>query len=288
MKLPPSKNRWSLKKLVYRLRKGFGQGFSSNYIPWIGIRDLSSKGTSTRMFSPKTGRKMEFLSNIERDIFLDAEFREDFLDYREQRPFDRYLTGQCATKLKYRHPIYVGTRIRTVMTADGELTIRRDGQPHRIMIDCKAASDLDTPRTQEKLAIVRMACEIEGIPHVVVTEKTVSPQRIRNILWVRSGLQKRGEKSKVPGAFDIWPMRMHKELLASCVVGDTRLDWPLGHYCKDFERRNDLPSGMGLRCAKLLMWQHLVELDMEVEAPALVALSGLTVRAMPSSPGGGQ
>ena len=34
-------------------------------------------------------KKMQFLSNIERDTFLVAEFREDFIDYREQWPLDR-------------------------------------------------------------------------------------------------------------------------------------------------------------------------------------------------------
>jgi hypothetical protein len=139
---------WSLPKLAKRIREGYGQGVLSAYVPWIGVRDLSSKGTSTRIWSPKLGRKLQFLSNIERDAFLVAEFRADFLDYWEQYPLDRERTQRAARELGYRHSIYFGTTIPVVMTVDGILSLQGPSGPTRQAIDCKHSTALST-RTLE-------------------------------------------------------------------------------------------------------------------------------------------
>lgn len=271
---------WSLKKIATRIRKGYGQGELASYIPWIGVRDLSSKGVSTRMWSPKTGRKMQFLSNIERDAFLIAEFREDFVDYWEQWPLDRNWTQWGAARLRYRHPIYVGTRIPVVMTVDGVLTLRKGNHVTRKAIDCKNSDALKNPRTLEKLAIVRTTCERIRMPHLVVTEKQTPPQVVKNILWVRMATVKSGELEPVKGAFDMWPMRMHRHLMRH--RNDPEFaPLPLSRYCRWFDKHYDLPVGLGLRCMKLLMWQHLVEFDLNSPAPEMTPVHALTAKATP-------
>jgi TnsA endonuclease N terminal len=265
--------RWTLKKIAQRIRDGFGQGVLSEYVPWIGVRDISSQGTSTRMWSPKTGRKMQFLSNIERDTFLIAEFREDFVDYWEQWPLDRNWTQWAARRLGYRHPIYIGSTIPVVMTVDAVLT-------RRTTTDCKHSDSLAHPRTSEKLAIARLACERVGLQHILVTEKANRKQLVHNILWVRMALPRSGEKLPLPGAFDLWPMRLHKHLLKSQLDHSIR-HMTAGDYCRWFERSFALPPGLGLRCMKLLMWQHLVELDMEAPHPERTPVCHLRVRPSP-------
>lgn len=271
---------WDEKKVLERIRKGYGKGELASYVPWIGVRDLASKGTSTRMWSFKTGRMMEFLSNIERDTFLIAEFRPDFIDYWEQFPLDRRNTGLAAERLRFRHPIYVGGRTPVVMTVDGVLTQRNGEGYKRQAIDCKHSSAADAKRTKEKLAIAKLTCVQLGLPHSIVTEKQVPRQVVKNILWVRSGVRKSGEREPVPGAFDIWPMRMHRDI-QSHIANAGQNAMPLNTYCKSFESQHLLPRGLGLRCMKLLMWQHLVDFDLSSPAPERLPLSALKVTSAP-------
>jgi hypothetical protein len=271
------KKGWTHEKVLARIKSGHGSGSHADYKPWIGVRDLSSKGVSTRMWSPKTGRMMAFLSNIERDIFLVSEFREDFVDYQEQWPLDVALTEQAAEVLGYRHPTYIGFKRSAVMTVDGVLTLRREGGNSRRAIDCKHSTDLTNPRTLEKLAIVRGACERLRLPHVLITEKGTCPTVVKNVLWVRIATEKSGELKPVPGAFDMWPMRMHRHLLTRASQ-DSFSQLLLNDYCSEFEREFQLPPGMGLRSMKLLMWQHLVDFDLSVTAPEELPLGSLTIR----------
>jgi hypothetical protein len=268
---------WSEKKIDARVRSGYGQGTLASYLPWIGIRDLSSMGTSTRMWSPKTGRMMQFLSNVERDAFLVAEYREDFVDYWEQWPLDRRLTAWAAEHLGFRHPQYIGTTLPVVMTVDAVLTLKRGDGTVRKAVDCKHSSDLPSVRVREKLAITQAACRRQGLPHMVVTEKTHDQQQVKNILWVRIAVKKSGEVEPVHGAFDMWPMRMLRHLMANADK-PAHADLSLSEYCKRFESENSLPTGMGLRCLKLLMWQHLVEFDLSSPAPEKLRVRELELR----------
>lgn len=115
---------WTREKVDWRIKHGYGQGEMASYIPWVSVRDLSSKGTSTRLYSSKTSRTMHFLSDIERNTFLMAEFREDFIDYWEQWPLERRDTLWAAERLGVRHPVYPGGKEPVVMTVDGVLTRR--------------------------------------------------------------------------------------------------------------------------------------------------------------------
>jgi hypothetical protein len=269
--------RWTKKKVAQRIRDGFGQGKLADYIPWIGVRDISSQGTSTRMWSPKTGRKMQFLSNIERDTFLVAEFREDFIDYWEQWPLDRNWTLWAAGRLGYRHPIYIGSTIPVVMTIDAVLSLRNGTTVRRLAIDCKHSESLDNERTLQKLAIARLACEKIGLSNILVTEQAASKRRVHNILWVRIALPKSGEKVPTPGAFDLWPMRLYRHLLKA-QHDATQQRMTLVEYSKWFERSFNLPRGLGLRCMKLLIWQHVVEIDMEAERPESTLLVDMAIK----------
>ena len=272
----PKKPGWTLAKIADRARKGYGQGTGSSYVPWIGIRDLSSKGTSTRLWSPKLVRMLQFLSNIERDAFLVAEFRDDFLDYWEQWPLDRERSQRAAEQLGYRHPIYIGTRIQVVMTVDGVLTQRRGKKTVQKVIDCKDSGDLENPRTMEKLAIARRVCLGQHLRHILVTEQSTPPQRIKNIEWVRAAFPKRGEIQPVQDAFSAWPDRMLSDLRRRA-QSTTLRETALNSYCKSFDTRFDLPNGFALRCIKILMWQHRIEFDLDEPSPERLPLSSLAL-----------
>lgn len=75
----------------------------------------------------------------------------------------------------------------------------------------------------------------------------------------------------------MWPMRMHRQL-ASGAADDRLACLTLSEYCRSFELEHKLPVGLGLRCMKLLMWQHFVEFDLETPKPECLRLDELTVR----------
>lgn len=272
----PLRRVWTEQKVSKRIRLGYGQGELAKYIPWISTRDLSSFGTATRLWSPKTGRTMQFLSNVERNTFLLAEFRADFLDYWEQWPLDRRWTAWAAEQLGLRHPIYPGTTQPVVMTVDGVVAFRRGDGVVRISLDCKHSSDKFERRTLEKLAIARLASERFAYPHKLSTNASYSDVAIRNILWVRAAAHRPFEVEPVPGAFDMWPMRMHRRLLQR-VQSDQAVSTKVVDFCKEFDAENGLPRGLGLRCMKLLMWQHLVEFDIKLPSPEMRPLAALRV-----------
>jgi len=278
---------WTLKKIATRIRLGFGQGTLADYIPWLNNRDLSSKGTATRLWSPKTGRTMEFFSDIERNTFLVAEFRPDFVDYWEQWPLERNWTLWAAGRLRYRHSVYSYTTRRpipVVMTVDGVLTLSKNGKPTSKAIDCKPAKALLDPRTKEKLAIARLACNKFAYPHIVVTDKSYSPQVIENILWVRVALPRPHEPAPLPGAYEMWPVRLHRHLLNALAAPTHATEGKtLARFCAEYDAANSLPRGLALTCMKLLMWEHLVEFDLNAPAPETLSLSELTVHNLSAS-----
>ncbi|MCB2310431.1 hypothetical protein LGL55_04760 [Clostridium tagluense] len=68
------------------IKKGVGSGRGYNYIPWIKIQDVSSKGRSSMIKAIKTGRQHELLSDMERDYFYILDYSDKVKDIREQFP----------------------------------------------------------------------------------------------------------------------------------------------------------------------------------------------------------
>ncbi|MBM7599480.1 hypothetical protein JOC34_001848 [Virgibacillus halotolerans] len=56
------------------------------YIPWLTIQNVSSKGRSTRLKGIKMTRQHEFLSGMERNYFYVLEYSNRVIDIREHFP----------------------------------------------------------------------------------------------------------------------------------------------------------------------------------------------------------
>ena len=65
---------------------GRGQGTGVSYLPWLLVRDVPSKGLSTRIEGWKTGRIHHFLSELELMYYYVLEWSKIVLDIREQYP----------------------------------------------------------------------------------------------------------------------------------------------------------------------------------------------------------
>lgn len=243
-----------IRKLI---RTGLGQGEGLSFKPWETVHTFSSRGNSHRIHSVKTGRTHHLFSNIERALFLKAEYGQTFVDYQEQRAMEREHTLAIAKVLGIRHPVYIGTNVPFVMTLDA-VVVRRDadGNLFREAYDAKESSALLDARTLEKLSMHRMYCEQRGWKHTIVTNDTFPREVIRNLEWIRSGARKPLEVITVHGLFDDLPARMLAEVLEKqprTLVKD---------YCASFDAVHGLLPGTGIRVMQILLWQHDLTADL--------------------------
>lgn len=250
---------WSEKKIAEFHSKGRGQGSGANYIPWLLISDLSSKGRSRRTWSNKTGRRHDLFSDVEHKIFIAAEWSQSVVDIQEQYPLDREITQTIAQQLKIRHPHYPGTLVPTVMTVDFLLTVRDQAGEHFIALNAKRDEEAQDATSLEKLEIQRTYFEELGCPHHLVYHSQLPKQKIDNIDWIRDAQLKPGEIEQRPGFYTSLQSRMGGELIDPSDIDTSTL----ADYCASFDERYNLESGTGLRVARMLMQERALAVDLE-------------------------
>lgn len=239
------------------IRAGLGAGEGLSYKPWETVHTFSSRGNSHRIHSLKTGRTHHLFSNIERALFLKAEYGDSFVDFQEQRAMEREHTLAIAKVLGIRHPVFIGTNVPFVMTLDA-VVVRRgdDGLLYREAYDAKETSALLDPRTLQKLDIHRAYCEQRGWKHTIVTNETFPRDVVRNLEWIRMGARKPLEVITVHGLFDDLPQRMLAE------VREKQPRAAVKDFCAGFDEAHGLLRGTGLRVMQVLLWQHNLTPDL--------------------------
>lgn len=244
-----------IKKL---LRSGLGSGEGLNYKPWMTVHSFSSRGNSHRIHSVKTGRVHQLFSNIERALFLKAEYGEKFVDFQEQRAMEREQTLAIASVLNIRHPLYIGTSVPYVMTLDAVVK-RRDSQGNIKVTayDAKEESSIADQRTLEKLSIHRAYCEHQGWEYQLVDNNTIPREVVRNLEWIRAGARKPLEVVTVHGLFDELPRRMLADIQAK------RPQALVKDHCAAFDAIHGVLPGTGIRVMQVLLWQHDLIPDLE-------------------------
>lgn len=263
--------KWTEDKIAQRIREGYGIGEYANYKPWLTVRDFSSSGTTTRIFSPKLQRAVTVFSNIERNGFFVAEFEAAFDDYWEQAPMPRDETQDIAASLGIKHPVYPGTRIPVVMTLDGVLSLRGPKGKKRKVIDCKTESERLKPRTREKLAINQEYARRHGWDYLPYTELSTPQAVVQNIQWVRMSVPRSGDSSSALCTPDIHRTRLLRALgnaTSSPVTHKSVRDFLVA-----FDAQWHLPNGAALRMLRELMWTHDVEFA-NLETPYQRLLTG--------------
>ena len=163
-----------------------GQGHGKEYIPGLTVRDVPSKGLSTRITGWKTGRVHHFLSLGELNYFYCLEWSESVVDIREQflLPLDRTL--EIAERLGIKHPTIPRTNEWDVMSTDFLIDIEIESHVRLKARTFKQESDLSSKRKIEKLEIERMFWTEQGIDWGIVTEKEIPEELIHNIKWIHS------------------------------------------------------------------------------------------------------
>ena len=179
------------KKIAKYIKEGRGQGIGKDYIPWIKVQDIPSKGRSSRVKSWKTERVHHLLSDLETKCFYYLEWQDDVIDIREQYPLiDRSLCMEIAHDNNIKYPIDPITRTPIIMTSDFMITkIHKDKREENIVRTVKYAKDLEDERTLQKLFIEKEFYNIRNIDWCIVTEKEIPMTLINNIRMVHKAFK---------------------------------------------------------------------------------------------------
>lgn len=167
------------------LTEGRGAGQGCDYLPWLRIQDLPSKGRSHRPFGIKTQRVHHLLSDGEWKCFLQFEADVAVQDIREQFPMNRLLTMRAATDIGVRHPHTLdGTPF--VMTIDFLVTRLVGGESTLEPYTFKYEPDTLRPREKELLRIAAAFWTAHGYALRIIDESFFDEPLVINYDCVRS------------------------------------------------------------------------------------------------------
>jgi hypothetical protein len=173
------------RKIERWIKEGRGEGSGADYKPWLRIQDVPSRGRSHRVKGWRHGRVHHLLSDLEANIFYTYEWSLSVLEIREQYPllpFEETLS--IAEELAIKHPCDRKTGHPTVMSTDFVLTIKQGTRTVFHARQAKYSSELDKPRTLEKLEIERRYWERRNVDYGIVTERDLLMVLVHNIKWL--------------------------------------------------------------------------------------------------------
>jgi TnsA endonuclease N terminal/TnsA endonuclease C terminal len=183
----PGKKQWTQAKFDSYLKEGRGQGEREKYKPWLTVRDVSSRGRSSRVAGWKTGRDHHLLSDHETRLFYLFEWSDEIKDIREQFPLlNLDLAMKIANEIGWSYPRDTETDIPYILTTDFMLTVERDGKLFHVARTFKEAKELDTESVAARLELERRYYLAERIDWDVLTEKGYSKPLAQNVEWVHS------------------------------------------------------------------------------------------------------
>lgn len=161
------------------IKEGRGEGRGKDYKPWLTVRDVPSRGLSTRDKGWTTGRVHHVLSNLELEYFYTLDWNADVTDIREQYPLPIDETLEIANRLGIKHPFVKRYNEYAVMTTDFLIDSVLIDSPVLLARSIKPGSDLLSKRTLEKIMIEQLYWKERGVDFKVVTEKQIQ----RNLAW---------------------------------------------------------------------------------------------------------
>jgi hypothetical protein len=176
------------------IAKGFGAGERENYIPWIRVQDISSRGRSRKVQGTKADRVHHLLSDLEYWYWLTLEFSEQVVDIREQFPlFPTPGDFKLAATLGIDYPRYPQTSVPFVMTTDFMITLKGpDGKLRHAGRTLKYQEELEKSkglqRRLEKFELEKAMLESRGITDWgIVTDEIIGKKLATNLQWLRKG-----------------------------------------------------------------------------------------------------
>jgi hypothetical protein len=253
--MPKGRRLTTDRSIAQWVKEGRGSGEGIDYMPWLTIQDVPSRGRCHRVKGWKHGRVHHLLSDLEYYVFLIFEWARRVIDIREQFPLlPLEETLHIAERIGVRHPTDPRTRHPVVMTTDMLLTVSVGLQRDYVPIAVKYEDELLKPRVLEKLEIERLYWEARGKVLGIPTERRVPTEFVRNVRWFH---KYRNSSALYPLTEDA--VDQIADLLTRTVL-ETEL--PLRVITSASDRRLGLSLGTSLAVVRHLLASRRWEVDM--------------------------
>lgn len=146
---------------------------SSEYVPFLSVRSVPTKGKANRLIGWKTGREHHFLSKLEYAAFYYFDWNDEVIDIKEQYPLmPMEVLQNIAVEAGIEYPNFNGNPI--VMTTDFLITTKINDKIVHYARTVKLSNDLSNERIIEKFEIERRFFKSKGINWGIITEKELS------------------------------------------------------------------------------------------------------------------
>lgn len=182
---------WQTSPLLYppylrtRIKRRRGVGSGSLYVPWLKVRDVPSRGTSSIIRGIHSGRTHHLLSELEAIYFFLVERRATTVDIREQWPIlDIDGTLELCSRFGVRHAVRNG--YPEPFTIDFLITEKIDGELKYRAASIKQPQDAQNPRVRLRLAVEHAWCQERGIPWTLVDTSQFDRTLLQNLRFLRS------------------------------------------------------------------------------------------------------
>jgi hypothetical protein len=175
-----------------RIRRGRGVGYGRDYVPWLKVRDVPSRGTSSVVSGVRIGRSHHLLSELEATYFFLIERRLSTVDIREQWPLlDLDGTLELCARMGLRH------RYRGIypdpFTIDFLITEKVGGEIRYRAASIKTREDAANPEIRHRLSLEHAWCRQRRIPWMLVDTSAFDRTLLSNLRFVRSWFRHRHE-----------------------------------------------------------------------------------------------
>lgn len=243
-----------------RIKQGRGQGQGSDYLPWLLVQDVASRGLTTRIKGIKTKRVHHFLSQLELNYFYLLEWSDSVVDIREQYPLlPIEQTIAIAQHCQIRHPRDPKTQNPIVMTTDFLISHTHGTGTKEQARTVKTAADLQSERTIEKLEIERQYWLAKDIDWGIVTEHEIPMILAKNIGWLHPYFSTED--------LSLSDQQIRRIATALTLRVATTNNQPLAEIAADCDDALGLPPGIGLSVARHLIAnrQWLVDMNQPIQ-----------------------
>lgn len=249
------KQEWTQATFDRYLKEGRGQGEGKAYKPWLTVRDIPSKGRSSREVGWKTGREHHFLSDHERRLFYFCEWSDAIVDIKEQFPLlNLDLAMKIAEDMGYEYPKNSENNTPYVLTTDFMLTVKRDGRLHKTAWTVKAAKELEKTGILERLELEKRYYAAEGIDWAIITEKEIPRLLAANVEWIHSAYWLEATNDMTTEELESISSILKFRLQES--------DLPINRVTTALDREMNLESGTTLYLFKHLVARKEIMMDM--------------------------
>lgn len=259
-------NEQTRKNIEKKIKEGRGQGHKSEYKPWLEVNELSSRGTSCRVYSSKTNRVSHLLSNLEKYAFNVFVWADCVVDIREQYPLlPIESTLQIAENMGVRHPGFNDQQhgqLLAVMTTDFLITeVDPDsGENRNHAFSIKMASDLDNKRVREKLDIEAAYWNQEGVQFHILTDREL----ISDVVKVLEAINSLTEQVQFQKMSCEWHRKHFTEFVQLLQEFPTR---KLAELANKFDLDHNMTTGESLNLFFYWVSQKRLPINLNVKLP---------------------